>query len=266
MELLKQRLSTSQIYRTISPYCKVIDCNLTESFRFGPEIAAVANVILGCKENSPQTSGQKKKSWNPYRITGIGAPGYVTTVDLVHEIYPSIKQGSVKSPVTVIAFTNMELLKFALTLLCPKPNLATELSKGQNNSNMNRDNELKRPSHQYKISLLGTGESSGRQKWMKNKKNLINFYNIFMKQSTEIKCKPWLDENEPITWQRVCSDVETFDLGEYRTVIDLINEFKDNTLKEFSKFEKGVIDANHRTEEADVILTTIHAAKGTYLP
>jgi hypothetical protein len=101
----------------------------------------------------------------------------------------------------------MELLKFALTLLCPKPSLATDLFNRQNNSNMNRNTVQKRPLHQYKISLLGKGESSGRQKWMKNKKNLIYFFNIFMKQSTKLKCEPWLDEKEPITWQRVCSDV-----------------------------------------------------------
>jgi superfamily I DNA/RNA helicase len=49
------------------------DCTLTTSWRFGPSIAQMANVILFCKEHCPQTHGTKQKTWQPYRVTG-GSP------------------------------------------------------------------------------------------------------------------------------------------------------------------------------------------------
>ena len=45
------------------------DLPLTKSFRFGPGLAAVANVILFAKEHSPQV-----KHFRPYRVLG-GALG-----------------------------------------------------------------------------------------------------------------------------------------------------------------------------------------------
>lgn len=50
----------------------VTDGTLTMSWRFGPPIAKIANVVLFCKEHCPQTTAPKKKTWtisNHRRIT-----------------------------------------------------------------------------------------------------------------------------------------------------------------------------------------------------
>lgn len=192
------------------------------------------------KENSPQTIGQRIESWTPYRIEGRGAYGEVTTRNLVDDIYPSIEQGGGRNPITVIAGTNMEMMKFALNLM------------------------LSKPLHQYRISLNGDGESSGRENWTKQKKHLLDFFNVFTGRSTELRYQPWLDVKY-VTWERVCLDVKTFELNEYSLLVGLINENEFETLTEYRKFEEGVIGANHSAEEADIILTTVHAAKGNYI-
>mmetsp|Transcript_28830 Transcript_28830/g.27623 ORF Transcript_28830/g.27623 Transcript_28830/m.27623 type:complete len:551 (+) Transcript_28830:240-1892(+) len=274
----------------ISNKYKVIDCELTESYRFGPEIAAVANVLLNGKENSPQTIGQPKKSWNPYRMTGVGASSFVTSKNLIDEIYP---RGGGRNPVTIIAFKNMELLDYYLKFSnnCHEIEIIEHRNEGSGESSSedyrmppsnhehcngidnevihsnNTQSQMGPPPPQlehppYKISLFGEGESSGKNNWIKVKNKLIDFFNIFKGCSSRLKYRPWSDVDEDITWNRVRSDVETFDLNEYSLVIELIDRCQHNTLLEYSKFEDGVMNATHSLDEADIILTTVHAAKG----
>jgi len=47
---------------------QVVDLSLTHSWSFGPNIAAVANLVLHCKEKSPQAS-----TWQRYVVKGCGA-------------------------------------------------------------------------------------------------------------------------------------------------------------------------------------------------
>jgi hypothetical protein len=78
---------------------------LTRSFRFGPEIAAIANILLFCKQKSPQTTAAaniKTKTWIPYRIQGAGPAGSVTTSSLIDTIAD-------KGSVTVLAGSNVEV-------------------------------------------------------------------------------------------------------------------------------------------------------------
>lgn len=221
-------------------------------------IAAIANTLLNAKENSPQTIGQSTKSWVPYRIVGQGAYGEVTTRNLINDIFSGIEQEKKKS-VTVIAFKNIELLKFALNLMVQQ-SLENGHGSGQDNIDIGGDNE--RSQIKYKIALNGKGESSGRQKWVKQKKMLADFFNIFTGRSSKLKYRPWSDVEEAITWVRVCSDLVTFELNEYSTLVDLIQEYQSETLTEYRKFEESVVDTNYSAEEADIILTTVHAAKG----
>ena len=80
------------------PDIEIRDFQLTESFRFDDALGAVPNIILACKENSPQTTGEKQRTWIPYRIdgrggcSGTGDVGEVTTANLVQQIYSTPDQ------------------------------------------------------------------------------------------------------------------------------------------------------------------------------
>jgi hypothetical protein len=86
-----------------------IDYSLTKSWRFGHQIAQIANTVLFSKEFSPQTTkNQYSKLWNPYRLEGCGQEGIVTA----HPILPKWRD----MKVTLIANTNATLLSAAMSL------------------------------------------------------------------------------------------------------------------------------------------------------
>ena len=98
----------------------IIDHSLTTSWRFGPTLAAIGNTVLFCKEFSPQTTGERGskkdvvKTWYPYRLRGgkLGCDGEdegrITTQNLLSN------EAEWEGPVTVLAYSNMELFKAAL--------------------------------------------------------------------------------------------------------------------------------------------------------
>jgi hypothetical protein len=48
------------------------------------------------------------------------------------------------------------------------------------------------------------------------------------------------------------------------TIIFIIKKYQEKSLEVFELFEKNVLNKNYSPGEADIILSTIHAAKGTY--
>ena len=67
---------------------------------------------------------------------------------------------------------------------------------------------------------------------------------------------------ERLTWDSFCSQVETRELNKYASTIHVVNAFRDKTMEVMALFEREVMDRKYTAEEADVILTTAHAAKG----
>ena len=88
------------------------DTRLTASFCFGKQIAAMANIILFLKENSPQSWGV------PYRLQGRGnQAGWVTMANLTQQMAsPSTRA----KQLTIIARSNTGLLQEVLPVIyCP---------------------------------------------------------------------------------------------------------------------------------------------------
>jgi hypothetical protein len=241
------------------PNC--LDKFLTVTHRFGPEIAAVANSVLHCKELSPQTVGKHPPTWLPYRLVGGGGEGRVTAQDLLpppaHDTegegdfekekeFPSVE--GVKEceyPVTVLAFANMELMEFALTRLLGICKASAD----------------PRP---LKIAINGSGEFSGPKKWLSVKKTLQDFYKVYAGESTRLPYYPWDEDDKHVTWEDVCSDVESFELTKFVTVIQLIDRYRVTAVDMFLQFEREVLNKKHSPTDpdVDVVLSTIHAAKG----
>ena len=100
----------------------IIDRSLTTSWRFGPTLAAIGNTVLFCKEFSPQTTGERGskkdvvKTWYPYRLRGgkLGCDGEDEGRITTQNLLSSETSGEWEGPVTVLAYSNMELFKVAL--------------------------------------------------------------------------------------------------------------------------------------------------------
>jgi len=58
------------------------------------------------------------------------------------------------------------------------------------------------------------------------------------------------------------SEVEVRELNRYVATIAVVSKFKGQTLEAMELFERQVMENNYSVEEADVVLTTCHAAKG----
>jgi superfamily I DNA/RNA helicase len=91
----------------------VVDFKLTNRFRFGVEIAKIANLFLFIKENSPQS-----RLFNSYRLKGVSKSNGVVSRD------------SLDYPKTIIARGNCTLVTKALELLAEKPDITVEILGG----------------------------------------------------------------------------------------------------------------------------------------
>ena len=67
---------------------------------------------------------------------------------------------------------------------------------------------------------------------------------------------------EHITWDSFCSQVESRELTKYGASIHVVTTFGDKTMDVIGLFEKEVMEKKYSAKDADVILTTTHAAKG----
>lgn len=231
------------------PNCE--DFFLTTSFRFGGKIAAVANCILNCKEFSPQ-----RNLWTPYRLTGAtGNRGIVTSNCLL-----SVRDG----PVTILAPTNINLLQIALKCLLP-PTLPADYSSPLSSSSSSPPpTPFIPPISSLKISINGKGEDSGPRKWKEIEKQLDSFLQVFTGQSNHLPYYPWNEEDKDdcITWVRVAHDVDALELMKFKPIVELITTFKESSYEVFKTFQSQVLSKAYSADEADVILSTIHAAKG----
>jgi hypothetical protein len=248
------------------------DCDLTHSWRFGPNIARVANIVLFAKTKSSQTTC-KRPTWRPYRVTGANkAPCHVTDTPLDWH--------DKNKPVTVIAFTNATLMIQAVTLLGFKvvaENDSEEsddeygLEHGPEPPLLDRDDGegqvgvTTAPIDIPRIALNGKGENSGARKWGGVIKSIEYLYNLFAAQGQSMKLpvQYFPDfENQEIDWKsfvKVCQDRE---LTRYATTISVVQKLQHQTMAAIRAFEVQVLQNKYSADNADVILTTCHAAKG----
>jgi len=115
-----------------------------------------------------------------------------------------------------------------------------------------------------KIAINGDGAGSGRRKWLTECGKIKLFFDVYTKASNTINLYPWntMEEGTPIDWEHIVADVEEFELNQYLLPIEIIKRHGPHTMERYESFKSNILDANISAEEADVILTTIHAAKG----
>jgi len=255
----------------------VIDCTLTRSWRFGPSIAKVANLVLFAKENSPQTTGSGGSNWRPYRLYGKENCDGIVTVG-----GDSLLEDLKNDKVTLIGRTNAHLLVKALHLFGfkfddPKEEGDEKESKSSLDNEHDATNHFSdkgrlsdicsiEPSQFPKIHINGKGDSSGIKKWKQVTKQIVDLFELFKFSPEPIQLNPRqfpeFANEDSMNWASFVADVENRELSRYSASISVINTFKNKTEVALQLFEEYVINANHSEEDANIIISTSHSAKG----
>lgn len=65
-----------------------------------------------------------------------------------------------------------------------------------------------------------------------------------------------------ITWNSFLQECNDKEITKYVPSVTLVHAYEENTLTVMKAFEKEVVLKNHTAEEADIVLSTCHSAKG----
>ena len=326
---------------------------LTQTFRFGPQIGAVANTVLFIKEHSRQTRTDKP-TWDPYRLRSKpDVPSIVRYAEDHPEQLPGLE------PLCVIARSNMQLMQYAVPILCAATTgavVATVDSAAACNPALNggdggggsgvgrggggggrsgdnvaadagavggagaaaemdscaqpRQSSLSpidfsakyaqysddeddqtapvpiRAAHPHalptlpaprsrsrsitptarqlpKIAINGKGVASGRAKWATVFNQVRFFFEVYTGQASKIPIKDWADYNERgLDWETVKGVVEEREWQKYDMHLSMIDVYGNSTMEMVRLFKTEILQKCYSNEEADIILTTTHAAKG----
>ena len=128
--------------------------------------------------------------------------------------------------------------------------------------------ELYRPDFP-RVHLNGKGQASGRNLWLKTLKQVESAYHLYDQCSNGEDSTGTLDskqfpefDNRRISWRSFVDEVEAKEMNKYSNVIGVIVRCKDKTLEAMETFRQEVIMKDVPAEDADIILTTCHSAKG----
>eukprot|EP00729_Bicosta_minor_P008944 gene8944-27223_t len=252
------------------------DFPLTKSFRFGSQIGAAANTILFAKEHSRQTSdgdgGPKAagKAWQPYRVRARSDRPSVVR----HGSQCSMGVQKPGPPLCVIAFGNMSLLQYAISLLInnrsadigstsapsPAPPQATREVCVQAAAAAEAavceawPDEIDFTKHLRHNYVSSTNHGGSLKK---------RFFNVFTGAACTIDLDDWADDNEGgLDWDEVIQIVNEREWTKYSMHVDLIETHRENTMNVVGTFKREILEKEFELAQADIILTTTHAAKG----
>ena len=226
------------------------DRELTQSFRFNYRIARPANTILFGKKHSPQA-----KDFRPYKVQGAsrdtkpsGVFHYGARVEPEVAILKlrdrcALEEEQKDRMVTVVSFRNGTLIKTALALLQKSPDV--------------------------KIAVCGDMQTvtSGRGRLDSVCKKIKAFHRLEQGETKALprEFKSFCDEDgNPMEfesgWDGFKQEVLDRDLGEFSMYVDICDEFGVNTMMKVKELQDHVL--NRDPEDCDVLITTIHTAKG----
>ncbi|KAJ9438303.1 hypothetical protein DIPPA_16675 [Diplonema papillatum] len=221
-----------------------VDRTLTRSWRFGPAIGNIANVVLSVKERCPQTNlppwkGQTP-TWHPYRLVGAGSPACrVTTKPLS----PDWKSGKV----TILGYTNAALMEAAFRVLGAAA--AGEVPK---------------------MRINGSGASSGAQHWKAAFTVVDKVFDLFVDHEEgrhtagRMLFVPGIG-NKMQTWPSLRDLMAKESAGvdtRYRTAFLLVNRLGMETPTAVALIQRDLVDTLYSAHEASITFSTCHAAKG----
>ena len=68
--------------------------------------------------------------------------------------------------------------------------------------------------------------------------------------------------NDPVTWDSFCQQYREKELNKYTMSLSIVHAYEEKTPQALDSFEEHVMAKTYSEEEADIILTTCHSAKG----
>lgn len=141
-------------------------------------------------------------------------------------------------PCTLIGRTNMTLMQEALRILT-----ASGETPG-------------------KFALNGDGENSGRKAWLKTLKLIESCYDLFLEKAAHLKQLREFEDEDSLSWEEFERTVRDRELSQHQSIVNIITRWKHDTMDVVAQFKAQVVDNPCRPDEAHVILTTAHSAKG----
>ncbi|KAL7549750.1 hypothetical protein ACHAWF_013012 [Thalassiosira exigua] len=258
-----------------------VDTQLTKSWRFGPGIARVANVPLFAKEKSLLTTGWKR-TWIPYRVEGAAGTTKVAGDGEEGENSDGVTTESLASnwqkykPLTLIGARNAGLMVKAMDLIGLgglKTDTLSEESGGSTSSEDSSSDLIGTVDMSLipKIHISGKGMGSGKGKWASALREVRFLYELYSNRDDEEGYLPMtLPQNQfpefayegPVTWDTFHEICTQRGIKKYMAAVKMIATYKQNTLQAMNAIESHVLGQNCSEEEADIILTTCHSAKG----
>ena len=164
--------------------------------------------------------------WLPYRLRARGAHrGLVTSAGLL--------DGRL-GPVTLLARANAELLVQALECLALRPGV--------------------------RIAINGDGENSGLQKWRGLLNEIGAVFELYKGRATRVPFAEFAGAE--LNWEAFVKEARDRELGKFYPHVALIERYGDATLTQIARFEREIMQRPHAPDTADVLLSTVHAAKG----
>lgn len=246
-----------------------------------PTIAKVANIPLYAKEKSLQTTKLSNvKLWKPYRVEGGreaegDESGKVTTTSLLENWQKE------KKTITLIGRTNARLMQRAMALLglgsLENPTPIESSEDGNSDHDYGNCTSMKEELESTMIKVedipkihINGGVTSGRSLWKKTTKRIRHLYELFTSRDESgytplnlpiSEFKEFVNDN-PVTWNSFQELCHTREITTYVFALEIVSIYQQNTLQAIDAFESHVLSKNFQEEDADIILSTMHASKG----
>lgn len=245
---------------------KATDLCLTTSFRFGSNIARIANTVLFAKEHSsdtPAPASNKGKTWNPYRLKGLANKDCVVTDEPILPLWT-------EKQITLIGFSNGGLMIAAMAAM----GMGSLLGGGDSDEDdeKSRKDRIKPEKKECnsitdglpKICINGKGEGSGIKKWRQTIKQIETLHQLYSSGMEGMQLPNNFPEfeNQRMTWDAFKKDVEAREMTKYASSVQVIEAYGERTGEAISFFEEEVITKRYNEDEAHIVLTTCHSAKG----
>jgi hypothetical protein len=168
-----------------------------------------------------------------------------------------------KAPFTVLARTNPALFETDVGMLGLDPDTNDDGTSEVGLAGFKKDDSALVSILKFYVN--GKGSSSGKQKFDQGIHCFQVIYELFRNPNTAIQLSEthfpdFASETHTfVTFERLVADLE---LNRYKSALAVVHRFKHQTPQAVTLFQTNVLESPCSADEADVILSTIHSAKG----
>eukprot|EP00592_Proboscia_alata_P001278 CAMPEP_0194373956 /NCGR_PEP_ID=MMETSP0174-20130528/22325_1 /TAXON_ID=216777 /ORGANISM="Proboscia alata, Strain PI-D3" /LENGTH=925 /DNA_ID=CAMNT_0039153245 /DNA_START=461 /DNA_END=3238 /DNA_ORIENTATION=+ len=116
-----------------------------------------------------------------------------------------------------------------------------------------------------KIHINGKGENSGVNKWKLVMKQISYIYDLYNSGTAGLvlprEAFPEF-RGETVTWDSFLIECENREITRFHASMYVVSTLEDKTMPAMEIFQREVLDKKYQADDANIVLTTCHAAKG----